>query len=158
MLTLRQVEWAAGFLEGEGCFYSSPLGVRAHRNSVTAAQVQREPLQRLVNMFGGAIYNVPPKKPTHAPAFVWTTTGARAVGIAMTVYSLMSPKRKMQIGKLLSSWRSRNKANQNDGRTHCKNGHELSGPNLYVATQDGKPKRHCKACKIDRQRVARAVA
>lgn len=60
-ISLVQLGWAAGFLEGEGSFTNggSPC--------VSAGQVQREPLERLSALFGGRISQ-------RAPKGVWQQT------------------------------------------------------------------------------------
>lgn len=50
-----QLAWAAGFIEGEGSF----------SNTVTAAQVQKEPIERLHALFGGRIYQRQNKRLQH---------------------------------------------------------------------------------------------
>lgn len=96
--TVRDIEWAAGFLEGEGHF-------RRQSNSserIQAKQVQREPLERLQAIFGGRVYPTSHKKSRDMgkpwnDIWTWDVCGARARGIMMTIYALMSPKRQRQI-------------------------------------------------------------
>lgn len=98
--TDRDLAWAAGFLEGEGCF-SKNVGrsVSAVGNArVHAGQVQREPLERLLEIFGGSLSK--PRwdgKLNHQPVYVWSVTGMRARGVMMTLYLFMSPLKKDQI-------------------------------------------------------------
>lgn len=85
--TAIDIAWAAGFLEGEGSFSLT------HRTSVCCiSQVQREPLERMVKFFGGSIY-------PHGQRNIlkWKVTGPRAMGIMLTVFDFMSPRRKGQI-------------------------------------------------------------
>ena len=94
---IRDLTWVAGFLEGEGCFASGGDSIQ-----VCAVQVQREPLDRLQRWLGGKIYERRSNNPRHNHAWVWQTSGARARGIMMTLYALMSPKRQLQIRKALA--------------------------------------------------------
>lgn len=98
--TTRDLEWAAGFLEGEGSF-------RQDGNStiVRASQVHKPPVIRLLKMFGGRLVQY--KYGKAQPAWHWCTSGKRARGIAMTLYPLMSPKRQQQIKKALNVRRSK---------------------------------------------------
>lgn len=91
---VRGLAWAAGFLEGEGCFLSS----RVH-----APQVNREPLERLTRLFGGGIYLTRPKVRRWNECFRWHVSGTRARGVMMTLYALMSARRQAQIRKALTS-------------------------------------------------------
>ena len=101
--------WAAGFLEGEGSFHFSN---QSHL-LVRATQVQREPLDRLVILFGGKVSEVIRKDGKRGKNGVWSdfydwnVYGQRAAGVCMTLYSLMSPKRKGQIKEALVKWRLR---------------------------------------------------
>ena len=101
-VTTRDLAWAAGFLEGEGSFRpTSNNGAE-----VKAVQVELEPLYRLLALFGGRIQprnagrNSPP---TWKQSHVWIAYGARARGIAMTLYVMMSRRRQTQIRRLLGS-------------------------------------------------------
>jgi hypothetical protein len=91
---VRDITWAAGFLEGEGSFKNTVT-----TSQVRAAQVQREPLERLQALFGGSISLRHDKRPTNSPIYVWSVSGTRARGVLLTLFTLMSPKRKEQIRK-----------------------------------------------------------
>lgn len=86
--SLKGLTWAAGFLEGEGCFY--------WRNTemIAAGQVQKEPLLWLQQMFGG---NIALKKNGKNAIWSWLVCGSRARGIMLTLFPLMSTRRKEQI-------------------------------------------------------------
>lgn len=88
--------WAAGFLEGEGSF-------PANATAVTACQKQREPLDRLRRLFGGRVY-WRPEGGTYG-IYAWYLHGPSARGVMMTLFSLMSPRRKAQIRGALMRWR-----------------------------------------------------
>jgi hypothetical protein len=92
------LHWAAGFVEGEGSF-------RGTKNTemVEVSQVQLWPLEKLQQMFGGSIK----KKSGNGKRqdfFLWRIWGARARGLQMTLYSLMSPRRQKQIQEVLKKW------------------------------------------------------
>lgn len=103
---IAEINWAAGFLEGEGYF----LAQRDHRGVVGllaqhsgASQANREPLLRLQSLFGGNIRS----KPIHLyhlgkkPLFEWRVSGARARGIMMTLFPLLSQERRSQVRRAL---------------------------------------------------------
>lgn len=93
MISAIEIGWVAGFLEGEGSF-TGWTGVKA-------AQKQLEPLERLQALFGGSLSR-------HGnDMHIWQLYGARARGLMMTLYSLMSPRRKEQIRKQLHFWKAR---------------------------------------------------
>jgi hypothetical protein len=103
MLFSRDIGWAAGFLEGEGYFSWNRTAI-----SVQASQVQREPLDRLQMLFGGRI-NGPYSSKNQNPYFRWSLCGTRAAEVCMTLFVLMSPKRKEKMASILAEWRSRAK-------------------------------------------------
>lgn len=81
--------WAAGFLEGDGYFTQN-----GKSTTTGVIQKQREPLERLLALFGGSI------RPMRQ-YFDWRTSGARSRGIMMTVYLLLSPERQARIRQIL---------------------------------------------------------
>lgn len=102
--TMRALGWAAGFYEGEG---SVTFAVRSHR--ITVTQVQREPLERMLRLLGGHIYAIKAAETgsehirfMSKPSWRWIAYGARARGIMMTLYPMLSPNRRAQVRKVLA--------------------------------------------------------
>lgn len=99
------LHWVAGFLEAEGHFGA----IVEPKNSLTthkieAAQVQRWPLDAVVGLFGGSLALRTPKPSQRAksPAYRWTVHGPRARGVMLTLYSLLSSRRQLQIAEALT--------------------------------------------------------
>ena len=104
--TLRDLAWAAGFIEGEGCIIRTcKVGLGSEK--INAVQKTPEPLERLQAMFGGAIKPKPGGafKP-ESPCFVWEACGPRARGIMLTLYPMMTARRQEQIRKALGPKRT----------------------------------------------------
>lgn|SRR3989442_8402035 len=97
-ISITDLHWVAGFYEGEG----SANFTRGLRVQVT--QVQKWPLDRLGALFGGYFWYKGPKGRRSA-TWVWTITGPKAAGLLMTLFSLLSPKRRKQIQMALAAWR-----------------------------------------------------
>ena len=164
MITTPQLHWAAGFLEGEGCFTFSraPRKVGAYENysmAISAAQVQREPLDRLVSYFGGSLRTYRHKnRPQDQPYWYWHVGSAKAASIMMTLYALMSPKRREAIKNALRVWRTRK--HYVGLRTHCPQGHEYTVHNTELDKRIYKRgpgfARVCKTCKRTKARERRA--
>ena len=98
----KDLHWAAGFIEGEGCFDKSNGSGR-----VSVNQVNQEPIDKLLALFGGAAKYYHKRRGTihksqPSPIWNWYASGSRARGIMLTLYSLMSAKRKEQIRNALS--------------------------------------------------------
>jgi hypothetical protein len=102
-LELKELYWAAGFLEGEGCFST-------HRSvCIAASQVTLEPLQRLQALLGGGVRGPYSFKTAHKsqPIWCWTLSGARGIAAVMSLYSLMSARRQTAIRKQIENWKIR---------------------------------------------------
>ena len=97
--TVRDLEWAAGFLEGEGNFRGASKGEGTAR--VRCSQCNREPMDRLVALFGGSLTHIKKRTPNRQDVWQWQLSGARARGVMLTLYTLMSTKRKEQIAGAL---------------------------------------------------------
>jgi hypothetical protein len=149
MITVGDLQWTAGFIEGEGCFsYAS-------RNpQVTANQVNPWPLFRLHAIFGGRPPRLQPRKQYHPnwqPIWVWAATGVHAVGVIFSIYPFLSPHRREQAGKVLTKWKAV-KAHPRY-RTHCSKGHAFA--DFAIARErgpEGWRYRRCRICSRERGR------
>lgn len=138
MVTSQDIAWAAGFLEGEGSFTR-----RGTTIFIVASQVESAPVEKLARLFGGVIRVYRHRNPKHSPFHRWHVQSATARGLMMSIYGLMSPKRRRQIVAALSDWRARGRAES--FRTHCPQGHEYTDENTYLnRTTNG---RQCKTCR-----------
>ena len=101
----KDLGWIAGFLEGEGSF-----GRCGSTISVSASQVQKYPLEVMSKLVGGNLntyQQILDDKKTIMVYHRWQVYGMRAVEVMLSIYHLMSPKRKCQIEKTLSFWVTR---------------------------------------------------
>ena len=148
-ITLNWLYWAAAFLEGEGSFSMRSREGSWKSARVTASQVQKEPLERLVRILGGKVYLDSSNRKN--PINRWLVTGPRAVGVMMTVFTIMSPERKSQISKALSVWKQSPPAPQY--RMTCPKGHPYSGSNLRLS--EGGKHRKCRTCRQEYENFLR---
>lgn len=86
--------WAAGFLEGEGCFVQRKW---TRQVSVIGVQVNPEPLLRLQEVFGGSVHLNSRPKGNQQQAYRWVVHGERARRVMVAVYAFMSATRRTQI-------------------------------------------------------------
>ena len=91
--SVRELGWIAGFIEGEGCFSS---GIER----IIVVRKQLEPLLILQKCLGGYISKY--RNSWGNLMYRWSVTGKRARGIMLTLYLLMSTKRKKQIKGAIS--------------------------------------------------------
>jgi hypothetical protein len=143
--------WAAGFMEGEGSFMNQRNNV-----SLSAVQVQREPLNRLHALFGGTICECKKQNDRCSDYFKWQVTGSKAVGLAMTLFSLMSPRRKAQIEQALMKWRVA--PLENGKRKVCAQGHAFDEANTYRTSKGYRACRACRNVARDSRHVAQSIS
>ena len=113
-MNIHELYWAAGFMEGEGCFSLRDRQAEAKGTaslSCKASQVNPEPLYRLKELFGGPVYG--PYKGTPSmkvrnrqPFYEWSVSGRQAAQVFMTLYPLMSDVRKKQIRRGMVVWKA----------------------------------------------------
>lgn len=81
--TLLDVAWAAGFIDGEGCFWINRQ-IRKGRTRLThfvgisAFQLKIEPLEKLQRIFGGKIYKAITDRPNQVDGHQWRISGPDA--------------------------------------------------------------------------------
>jgi hypothetical protein len=97
-----ELAWAAGIYEGEGT--ARITGGNGGGCSVHVAQKDPWILHRFEEIFGGRVRPVKAVyKMRDYPLYAWIVSGARARGFLMTIYSFLSPRRKVQA---LPLWKS----------------------------------------------------
>lgn len=121
MIRVRDIAWAAGFIDGEGWF-----GANNKCLYIAVSQVQKEPLEWLQRLFGGRLYFEPTNNPRHQDIWTWKLCGKSAGGVMMTLYTLLSPKRQQKILSLVTEWRTWINSAY---RTTCPQGHPLDSKN-----------------------------
>lgn len=97
---MMDIAWAAGIYEGEG-------SVAKRKNHpallVSVPQKERWILDRLARLFGGSVFvhrfaesREGPSKGVIRKAYRWFVNGPRAMAFMLTIYSFLSPRRKLQ--------------------------------------------------------------
>src|SRR3990167_5547654 len=136
MIAIADLYWIAGFLEGEGCFHTGHGQLRT-----TASQKQREPLERLQGLLGGKIY-----RRRNQPIWEWWLCGPPSAGVMMTLYWLLSARRRDQIRRELNKWRARPLCSR--WRSVCLHGHPYTTSNTIYWLR--KPTtRICRECALN---------
>lgn len=96
---MADLAWAAGIYEGEGS-----IAIYGGNNlRVVVTQKDRWILDRLRDLFGGSVYAQTAKyqgKPY--PIHHWYLNGARGRGLLYTMYTWLSPRRRLQARKALA--------------------------------------------------------
>ena len=145
---MRDIFWTAGFLEGEGCFRYSSQGTGG-TITVSASQVQKEPLERLIALYGGSIYTKREAGLNWQKCSQWTLTGPKAAGLMMTIFSILSPRRKGQVIESLTEWKKHKP--QNKFKLVCPKGHPYNVENTRIyKNPSGITGRYCRQCKREK--------
>lgn len=138
-MELKDIGWIAGFLEGEGCFTKTRTTSCVH-----ASQVNPEPVEKLQRLLGGRVHRFKNTCVNGQDYYRWSAYASRAVGIMMTIYSLMSLKRRNKIREVIQIWQKAPwRGEYNRSKTVCKHGHMFSRENTYFYP-DGR--RECRTC------------
>lgn len=148
MLTRADLLWTAGFLEGEGSFMAD-RGTRKqqvkHGVSVAACQVQAWPLMKLKRLVGGSVYPVDRCRKLGQSLYCrWRVSGPTAAGLCMTLYSMMSPRRKRQIRSALQWWGLGSVSHKY--KAYCKYGHSFNEENTRHVKYSNNLRRVCRTC------------
>jgi len=108
--------WLVGLYEGEGgCGHGRSAGHVWLRISQRSPEV----LLRCQKLLDGKIYRMSSQKSLRpgVPMHCWHLTGPAAIGLLMTMYPLLSMKRKLQIRVVLLGWRHKvRNPNKTQGR------------------------------------------
>jgi hypothetical protein len=158
------VAWAAGFLEGEGCFgwygggtrrRAKPHLTRTANAVINASQNEREPLDRLVSIFGAGRIN--PKRNKVRTAWEWRCQGHAAIPVMKAVLPHMSARRAERIREVIAEHNALQEqiATRKNAPT-CKNGHPWSEFTGYRKKGVHAGKRYCKACSRESARRQQA--
>lgn len=95
--TVKDIAWAAGIFEGEGTTKNTKNG---GGTLLSVAQKERWILDRLRELFGGTVRAY--KQYCNGPGSEfrtyhrWDLGGPRGRGFLMTIYTFLSPRRKLQ--------------------------------------------------------------
>lgn len=138
-VNLTDIYWAAGFLDGEGCFSikgGSPR-IDANQKAITG-----ELLVRLQSLFGGTLRNIITKDQV-----CWQVSGLRCIGLCMTLYPILSAKRQNKIKEIMKQWKSNPRPNNSIDPNYCNYGHLLNKETTRLyKTRAGREYRVCKQC------------
>jgi hypothetical protein len=126
---------------------------------ILVSQVQRWPIDRLIELFGGRVHQRPPQGRDRA-IWCWGIYGKRAAELMQMLRPLMSAKRRQEIDRAYRILAEPGKRLVNgqlvwartlDRKDHCKRGHPYTPENIYYH----KGKRYCRACRNLRPRERR---
>lgn len=103
-LSVREIAWVAGLLEGEGCFQNHPTQVTPR---VVLSMSDRDTVEKYATIVGATAKILIRDFTAKKTAFVCTISGRLAVGWMMTIFPLMSKRRQGKIKEVVARWRER---------------------------------------------------
>lgn len=114
-MTVRDIAWAAGFLEGDGHFgwhhdgrfrrADGSFGKKWGQPIVVADQVYREPLDKLRSIFNmGKVYG-PYASASGRGKYRWELSSNQAAAVMLTLWTFMSSIKREQIETAISRWK-----------------------------------------------------
>jgi hypothetical protein len=105
-VSVVEISWLAGLLEGEGCFGFTNSGrTPSIWLSMTDIDVV-EKVRNLVDPSRSINITDDKRKENYKTMYRLTLNGTRAIQWLMTIYSLMGVRRKAKIRELLDVWKS----------------------------------------------------
>ena len=146
MIDLKDIYWAAGFIDGEGWFANQKCMA-----SMRAKQNSPELLYRLQKIFGGNVdpaYTVKSGRYKGKKIAAYYLGTEKAAGALMTLYPIMSTKRQAEIRKVLQVWKSKPlrscKVISLFGK--CAKGHDWIPTNITIRKESNKTIKQCRLC------------
>jgi hypothetical protein len=151
-VSINQIAWLAGFLEGEGYFGRPDTPLFFAADSTDQDVIDRMASLIKVKTYGPYENGSCKDGTPHKLKYRAQVNGKTAAGWMMTLFPLMGTRRQQQIKSCLLAWRER--PIFRGDRTRCPKGHPLSGDNLYV---NRRGMRSCRQCQSRSARLERKL-
>jgi hypothetical protein len=95
-MDLRDLDWLAGLLEGEGSFLA-PVPSSPRCPAIRLEMCDRDVVARVARLWGRAIWRATPRDPVYRPSYITTIKGRPAIGLMVQLAPLLSEARRRQI-------------------------------------------------------------
>lgn len=105
MITINQIHWVAGILEGEGSF---GLTNKGKSPAIWISMTDADVIERLRNIIDPSMsisITKDERKESYKDSFRFTINSKKAIQWMMIIYSLMSIRRKAKIRDIISAWK-----------------------------------------------------
>lgn len=141
MVTTNQIYWLAGFLDGEGSFQN------ANTPLISINQTDLDLVERVKQITNCSnSIGITEANGNRKTLYYFTITGMSAIQWMMTIYPIMSVRRKSQIREIIATWKQRKRTQK--GVDYCSKGHSLlEAENCYLRENGRKI---CKICHNER--------
>lgn len=101
MIDIKQLYWAAGLIEGEGCFVND-CAKGSNYFRIVVVMTDKDIIDRLKSIFNfGKIREKKKQQEYHKTQFIWEVSKQiEVIGLMMTLLPLMGERRKDKIKKI----------------------------------------------------------
>jgi hypothetical protein len=142
-ITVKDIAWLGGLLEGEGCFGSYKRLATLKLNMTDLDTVMKAAAIMGIEFVG----KYPVKNPRWKPACHANLFGNPAAAWMMTLYDFLGTRRQAKIREILEKWKTNpGRGFHNARKTHCPQGHPFSEDNTINHYGKSGMYRHCRTC------------
>ena len=145
MITVKEIAWLAGILEGEGCFsnFGTPI--------IQINMTDKDTIEKIGHLFGRGLQNNI-NAGGYKPQYRVVISGTPAVEWMLTIYSLMSIRRKEKIREVVNKWMEQKSKGSKD---FFRCGHPRTPQNSYYS----RPRQTvCRTCALAAKKLRRTVS
>jgi|SRR6185369_2741093 len=98
MITVKEIAWVAGIIEGEGCirFNGTP--------KITIKMCDKDIIERLAKIFGKPVYSHLSNNKIYSSQYAVYVTSVSAVEWMFTVYSFLGIRKRKQVDDAIRRW------------------------------------------------------
>lgn len=115
MVSMTDLHWLAGLLEGEGsfvnCRHKYPGGREYEQFVIQVCMTDKDPVEKVGRMLGGVTSEQKHRTKANKPVYRTAVQGARAIGWMQTLYPLMGVRRRAKIAECIRAF------NESPGKT-----------------------------------------
>lgn len=107
-LSVNQIYWLAGLIEGEGCLLLVPSGYSKTKNkpSLQLEMTDEDVIQKVAALFNKKyLCTKRYTRPNSQPTYFVRVYGSEAVGWIYTLYSLLSLRRRAKAREIIGVWK-----------------------------------------------------
>lgn len=164
--SIRDLDWLAGWVEGEGCYSMARTRPHLVEPIVTISTTDKDVAERGAKILRAEVRERQKAQPHHKQPYEVRLGGARALGWMLTLYPLMASRRRARIREVVLAWRStvgprlRRRARCHPDRFNLARGLCSACYQARLARERGVPPklaRHSAPCHPQREHLAKGL-
>lgn len=150
MKDTRELAWAAGLFEGEGCFHITGKSAQANLH-----MTDEDTVRRFAAAIGIGNVHDRPTRHDRKPSWVWRVGGlVKVQAVVAMLWFGLGARRRQRAKEILAI--ARHVRIMPADRTHCPKGHPYDEANTRWAKTKWGEQRICRACNREVGRASRA--